>query len=312
MRERRRSRWGSGLVVLAVPMVAASAAWACSPQKSVSNPAPQSGPPGQVVRISGSAWEEGPIEARWDGARGPLLAASGDTTGPSFDMTVTIPQRATGGVHSVYIVGPDSPGSVNQDGTSDPEANVKEVRFEVATSGGSGSSQDGPAETTPPQEPANGETAPPPATDSSPQEPANEAPAPAPAASAGGSGSGLSGSKPATGSADSQTTPEADTVGVEPGDVPEFTSEGDQGITSGSPSERSVGSDLWSGFTDGRSSRAASLTDQPTLDGGSDQRTFAGLLIGGIGAGLLVVALQGSRRRRQVVATTPADLPKSP
>ena len=82
----------SALLLAAALLVPAAFAWACVPQATLSAQ-PGSGPAGTQVTVSGQQWAERPIEIRWDGTSGPLLA---EVEGPSFSTTVTVPQVADG------------------------------------------------------------------------------------------------------------------------------------------------------------------------------------------------------------------------
>jgi len=93
----RRILLGS-IAAPAVVLTAVSLAWACVPQASfVLNPT--EGAAGAQVAASGSDFESGPVELRWESRTGPILATA---TGPSFNnVSITIPANAEPGVHYV-------------------------------------------------------------------------------------------------------------------------------------------------------------------------------------------------------------------
>jgi len=94
---KRRILLGS-IAAPAVVLTAVSLAWACVPQGSfILNPS--EGAAGAQVAASGSGFESGPVEIRWESRTGPILARA---TGPSFNnVSITIPANAEPGVHYV-------------------------------------------------------------------------------------------------------------------------------------------------------------------------------------------------------------------
>ncbi|MGI8985058.1 MAG: hypothetical protein ACR2HM_11110 [Acidimicrobiales bacterium] len=98
-------------VAVAVGFVAlvlggASLAWACTPQASLGAFTPFQSPPGTVVTVTGSTFEDGPVEIRWGGRNGPVI---GVAQGPDFSTSVTIPPAAPG-VYFVAAVSYDDAG----------------------------------------------------------------------------------------------------------------------------------------------------------------------------------------------------------
>lgn len=72
----------------------ASHAWGCVPQPLVTIQPTASGPSGTQVQLEGVAFNNDvPVEIRWNGTDGQLLAAA---TGPSFKSTMTVPPVAEG------------------------------------------------------------------------------------------------------------------------------------------------------------------------------------------------------------------------
>lgn len=98
---------GAGVVV-AVTMAAASAAWACSANVAVNPLSVLAGPPGTEVKVTGLSPGAAPVEIRWNGLHGPVLAtavprASGEDL-MTFSASVKIPD-ALAGTHYLVVVG---------------------------------------------------------------------------------------------------------------------------------------------------------------------------------------------------------------
>lgn len=85
---------------LAAVLGAASFAWACTIQARVGAINPSSGPSDTRVTVRASEFNPGAVEIRWNSTSGRVL---GTANGPSFSVTVVIPQ-ATPGVYSVVAV----------------------------------------------------------------------------------------------------------------------------------------------------------------------------------------------------------------
>lgn len=79
---------------LLVAVGTAGAAWACVPGHSASfSVSPQRAAAGETVTVRGSEFSSGPVEIRWDGDEGEVLATA---AGPNFSVTVTIPESPPG------------------------------------------------------------------------------------------------------------------------------------------------------------------------------------------------------------------------
>lgn len=92
--------------VTAAVLVGVGVAWACTPQASVSSVAPNSGPEGTTVTVTGEGFSPGPVEIRWGGHSGPVIGmATAEVVGTntSFLTSVTIPKVAPGGYQLVAI-----------------------------------------------------------------------------------------------------------------------------------------------------------------------------------------------------------------
>ena len=91
------------LSVLAVPVAAASLAWACAPQGAVAvNPA--SGDSGAVVTVTASGFPNGiPVNVRWNGSSGPILASG---VGPAYTATFVVP-AAGAGAYTIFAATAD-------------------------------------------------------------------------------------------------------------------------------------------------------------------------------------------------------------
>ena len=87
-----------GIAAPAVVLTAVSFAWACVPQGTFSVN-PTQGAAASQVAASGSGFESGVVQIRWESRTGPILAT---TSGPSFsNVPITIPASADAGVHYV-------------------------------------------------------------------------------------------------------------------------------------------------------------------------------------------------------------------
>ena len=81
------------LGLLAVPLVAASLAWACVPRGTVTV-SPTSAPSGSTVTVTATGFPlQTPIDVRWNGQDGPRLATG---MGPAFTADVRVPSVAAG------------------------------------------------------------------------------------------------------------------------------------------------------------------------------------------------------------------------
>ena len=97
-----------GVCVAAAALLATSAAWACSSNVAVNPLSVLAGPPGTEVTVTGLSPTTEPVEIRWNGLSGPVLA----TVVPrdlgerpmTFSASVKIPD-ALPGVHYLVAVG---------------------------------------------------------------------------------------------------------------------------------------------------------------------------------------------------------------
>lgn len=81
------------LGVLAVPLAAASLAWACVPRGTLTVD-PTSAPSGSTITVTAADFpRDTGIDVRWNGQDGPRLATG---TGPAFTAQVTVPSVAAG------------------------------------------------------------------------------------------------------------------------------------------------------------------------------------------------------------------------
>lgn len=90
---------------------AGSAAWACTAQLGTTVK-PGVVAPGAMVTVEGDG-SPGPVEIRWDGVDGEVLARVAD--GKAYAVTATVPQ-AEPGVHTVVAVSRDAEGKVTSRG----------------------------------------------------------------------------------------------------------------------------------------------------------------------------------------------------
>lgn len=92
----------SVLAALAVALVGAALAWACSPAPGGSyGVSPGSGPAQSTVTVAGTRFPQGPVRIHWESSTGPMLAT---VTGPNFSVPVTIPADSAG-VHAIVAYG---------------------------------------------------------------------------------------------------------------------------------------------------------------------------------------------------------------
>lgn len=100
-------RMSFGVVGISVAgLVWASAAFACSPLPKVSSVSPESGAPGETVQVSGEVRTGAPVEIRWNGVGGELLAVSRVGNDGMLSVPVRIPDVSPG-VYSLTLVTKD-------------------------------------------------------------------------------------------------------------------------------------------------------------------------------------------------------------
>lgn len=83
-------------------------AWACT-QSAYLEPILKPSPAGSLVGVSGDSFNSGPVEIRWDSAKGKVL---GQASGPSFSVSVATPADAAPGVYYLVAVQTDPSGAV--------------------------------------------------------------------------------------------------------------------------------------------------------------------------------------------------------
>lgn len=92
---------GVGAAMFALALGGASVAWACaSIQPKVSSQGTSSGPAGSQITLTGRDFAPGRVEIRWNTLTGQML---GEALGPSFSVSVTIPNAAVG-MHYILAV----------------------------------------------------------------------------------------------------------------------------------------------------------------------------------------------------------------
>jgi hypothetical protein len=112
MMRRFSRRWSVlvGLVTLALGT--AGVAWACVPQPLISLQPRSSGTAGSEVTVDALALDPAPVEVRWNGLDGQLLATA---SGPQFSVPVTIPQVPEG-LYTIVVFARDRSGAVGSSG----------------------------------------------------------------------------------------------------------------------------------------------------------------------------------------------------
>lgn len=79
-------------------------AWACTPQPRVVATSAESGPPRGSVTVRGEAVApSGPVELRWDGVRGPVIATAVADESRRFEAKAIVPDSEPG-VHTIMVV----------------------------------------------------------------------------------------------------------------------------------------------------------------------------------------------------------------
>jgi len=97
-RGRASRRWSVGIAAaLALPVVAAAIAWACSPGARVSLSS-ATALPGDTVLFSATGFPTDDVRLTWGSESGTLLATQ---TGPDFTVPVTIPENAKPGTYTI-------------------------------------------------------------------------------------------------------------------------------------------------------------------------------------------------------------------
>jgi hypothetical protein len=87
------------LSALAVGVVAAGIAWACTPSAEIVV-SPSQGRSGDAATVTGTSFRDGPVSLHWDSPSGPVV---GTGAGPSFSTGITIPESNSGGHYVVAI-----------------------------------------------------------------------------------------------------------------------------------------------------------------------------------------------------------------
>lgn len=172
-----RAGW-TAFWVVAMLLVGAAVAWACTDQAVIGTPGsgpnggsalqPHWGPPGTKVLVEGREFRQKQVEVRWNSASGPLLATG---QGPSFSAEFRVPDRPPGDYTVVALQrdhngdvdalaraafkvtqgsgspGGGEPGSASGSGSGGP-AGTEAGRTSGSASGGSGARQPSGGQTT--------------------------------------------------------------------------------------------------------------------------------------------------------------------
>ncbi|MGI8686261.1 MAG: hypothetical protein ACR2MO_14435 [Acidimicrobiales bacterium] len=302
----RRGALAAGVALLSVPVILAGMAWACSPAKTVyiTDPVPdapnqdQTITPGSTVSLTGSGWESGEIQVRWNSPTGPQLRTTGTAQGPSFSLRVTLPDRLTQGVtYKMFVAGASTPVSdADREKGINPIENVVPVKFISGQSAHSIDPTTGENPTVTPATPGAPGQVTQAATNDSVFEP-TDATAAIPATAA--ARSGRLAVAPAR---DKASQAVAAPVAAADGTVIAVPQPVADEVAPAIPSAQTAGSDLWSGFAAG-DRPGASLVDPasvPTANHGMG----AGLAILGIGIVALLGGTAVALRRRPIKVTS--------
>lgn len=104
----RKSKVTSAAVATGAAVAAgwASVAFACSPMPRVYSVLPESASPGSTVMVEGrEVAAPAPVEIRWNGVRGEVLATATAGSDGTFSVPVRVPDVAPG-VYSLTLVAP--------------------------------------------------------------------------------------------------------------------------------------------------------------------------------------------------------------
>ena len=315
-------RMGAVLLSLMATIVAGGAiAWACSPNANISL-SPQSGPPGSEVTVSGSQFTSkgsgAAVEIRWNQLNGEVLAT---TTGPTFSVSVTIPEDAAG-TSRIFAIGRAPDGDMVGSDVAEVQVTAP-VSQEPAPVGGGGGGP--PAPVTDPARPQGGnapggsppssQRAPAPSSDrgrSTPQS-RRETGVTSPGASAPAQRPSTRSASPADVFGGSSPSPVTNEGAAQLG-----SGVGAEAPASGGPararaSELSASGDLWSGFTNGGAQSFGNGGGDALGGGATMNHALVGSALLGLGLVALMVAalfFEVGRRRRvpaQARRTPPHD-----
>ena len=323
----RRTQPLAALVIslLALPVIGAALAWACSPSAEITVDQSGVAQSGQSVSVTGRAFEAGGrVEIRWNSAGGPVLATA---VGPSFTTSVTIP-AAQADAHTLVAIGYEAP---PEEETVAGQSSATVRVGPVPTPGGGGAGTSGQADG------GASSSGTGPATASAPDSPGGSQPSTAQAASPtktskrAGAGSATSartsgreptrglGRSPRTAAGGQAAEPvlvgdQAVIAGTVPATAARRTGSRDRTRTGSSrdfaassqrsaaaPSERSAVADAWSGFAASNGASLATRSSEGVVDSGGGTG-MVGLALLGFGiAALLGGALTLQLRRRRVL-----------
>lgn len=311
-------RVGIATAAVAIVMLgAASFAWACTTQAFVSGLSPEFGPSGTRVTVTGERFTPGPVQVRWNGTNGPVLAT---TNGPNFSVTITIP-AATPDFYTILAVGTEGRAPATFEVT--PASATESGGFRSSPTSGSSTTPSGSSTEGSTTAPSSGTSA---GTSSQPSSTAGTQAAPAGSGGASFAEPGQAGIPAEAGATTAEPSATASPAGAgataAAGSAEVNRTPSNQTSTAGSPSPsgateptlaaaaddqatvspRSAWGDLQSGFAEGPS-RSASLIDEgPASSGPSPAVVGALMLSGGLAAMSAGFGIAGARRRRVEVS----------
>jgi len=99
-----------GFASLATLAGLGSSAWACTGSPASTSISPKVGLVGGQVTVAGTGYGQAPVEIRWSGTTGPLLATA---QGPNFSVKVDVPADAAPGMFYIAAVQRDGAGAVS-------------------------------------------------------------------------------------------------------------------------------------------------------------------------------------------------------
>jgi len=99
-----------GFASLAALAGVGSSAWACTGAAASTSISPKVGMVGAQVTVAGTGYAGAPVEIRWNGTTGPLLATA---VGPNFSVAVNVPANTAPGMFYIAAVQRDGAGGVS-------------------------------------------------------------------------------------------------------------------------------------------------------------------------------------------------------
>lgn len=275
----RRARLALAGGAISVVMAVAGVAWACTESAYV-EAAPNNAAPGSQVTVTGSQFGEAPVSIHWASPDGQTLA---NTAGPRFNVTVTVPQTASGTYYLFAVQSGEAPKAAPLTVTG-PEPAEPPPAQEAPAPPQPTAADPAPGDTTPAEQPSDPAPAATAGPASSQERASTQARVPRPA---GAAGSARPIDRPAT----NAPAPAPASAGLE-------GSEGQPPASGPLPSARSVAGDLWSGFGSGTAQLPGPGLGAETPSSPQRSGLFAGIVLLAIGLTAMALGAGVALRRR--------------